>query len=189
MSEPTRASEPVAADTEDTGHAKAAPGADFRDALAWLALGMAVVIGSWRMDRLTQQNINPVTVPGLLPGLLGLGMILLGAVLGLRSLQRGARHRAAAAPNELDRQQRKRVGLAIGLCVGYAVVLVGHGLPFWLVSTVYVTTSILVFRRISPDPIERHFSTRSVLQALVIGAAVSVITWLVFERLFLVRLP
>ena len=34
---------------------------------------------------------------------------------------------------------------------GYGVVLVGHGLPFWLASTIYVTASILLFRRLSRD--------------------------------------
>lgn len=165
------------------------PRADFRGAMGWFALGLAVVIGSLRMDRLEAQHINPVTVPGLLPGLLGVGMVLLGTVLGLRSWRRGAFHLAVAAPSTLDREQSKRVWLAIVLCSGYAVVLVGHGLPFWLASMVYVTAAILVFRRISLDPVERRLSPRSVMQAVVIGAATSVVTWLVFERLFLVRLP
>ena len=141
------------------------------------------------MDRLESQNINPVTVPGLLPGLLGIGMLLLGTVLALRSWQRGAAHRAVPPPGALEHEQHKRVWVAIALCVAYAGFLVGHGLPFWLASTIYVTAAILVFRRISLDPIERRLTLLSVLQALVIGAAASVVTWLVFERLFLVRLP
>lgn len=167
----------------------AAPRADLRDALAWFAFGAAILTGSVRMDRLEQQHINPVTVPGLLPGLLGVGMVVLGAVLGLRSWQRGAMRLALAAPSALDREQRKRVWLAIALCVGYGVVLIGHGLPFWLASTIYLTTAILVFRRINPDAAERRFTPRSLLQAALIGAIASVVTWLVFERLFLVRLP
>lgn len=188
MTDLARAREPAATEAAEP-EKTAAPRTDFREALAWLVFGLVVVIGSVRMDRLEQQNINPVTAPGLLPGLLGLGMILLGAVLGLRSWRRGAFRLAVAAPTALDREQRKRVWVAIVLCVGYAVVLVGHGLPFWLASVVYVTTSILVFRRMSPDPVERLFTTRRVLQAGVIGVCASVVTWLVFEHLFLVRLP
>lgn len=191
--------ESATADTADSAAARApdaaapaetaAPRSDFRDALGWLALGLAILIGSVRMDRLESQHINPVTVPGLLPGLLGVGMLLLGAVLALRSWRRGAAQLAAARPDALGREQHKRVWVAIALCVAYAGFLVGHGLPFWLASTIYVTAAILVFRRISPDPIERRLTLVSVLQALVIGAAASVVTWLVFERLFLVRLP
>jgi len=172
-----------------TGHDGAPPRSDFKDAVGWTALGLAVLAGSITMDRLEQQNINPVTVPGLLPGLLGLAMVLLGAVLGLRSWRRGALHAAPAPATAHTREERKRVWIAVALCVGYGVVLVGHGIPFWLASTVYVTATILVFRRMSPDPAERSLGARAWLQALAIGAIASVTTWLVFEQLFLVRLP
>ena len=79
--------------------------------------------------------------------------------------------------------------IAIALCTGYGVVLVGHGIPFWLASTLYVTASILVFQRLSRDPVERRLDARAWAKALVIGACASVVTWLVFERVFLVRLP
>ena len=65
----------------------------------------------------------------------------------------------------------------------------GHGIPFWLASTIYVTASILVFQRISRDPAERRLDARAWGKALLIGACASVITWLVLERVFLVRLP
>ncbi|MDB5947846.1 MAG: hypothetical protein JWQ33_2872 [Ramlibacter sp.] len=166
-----------------------APRSDLKDAIGWVALGLAVLVGSITMDRLEQQNINPVTVPGLLPGLLGLAMILLGTVLGLRSWRRGALTQARPIASAHDREQRKRVWTAIALCAGYGVVLVGHGIPFWLASSIYVTASILVFNRISSDPQERRLGVRAWAKALVIGVGASVVTWLVFELLFLVRLP
>jgi hypothetical protein len=46
-----------------------------------------------------------------------------------------------------------------------------------------------VFQRISRDPVERRLGARAWVKALVIGASASVVTWLVFERVFLVRLP
>jgi hypothetical protein len=141
------------------------------------------------MDRLEKQNINPVTVPGLLPGLLGIAMILLGAVLGLRSWRRGALTQPREPATALEREERRRVWIAVGLCVGYGVVLVGHGIPFWLASTIYVTASILIFQRISPDLSERKLTPRAWGKALLIGVLASVITWAVFEKLFLVRLP
>jgi len=165
------------------------PRSDFRDAVAWTGLGLVTLIGSIRMDRLESQNINPLTIPGRLPGLLGLGMVQLGLVLALRSWRRGAFTLAEVPADPLHREQRKRVAIAIALCLGYSVVLIGHGLPFWLASSIYVTVSILVFRRISPNPAERGLPPRIIARALVIGVSASVITWLVFERLFLVRLP
>ena len=73
-----------------TASARSPPRADLRDALGWIVFGVAVLIGSLTMDRLEQQHINPYTVPGLLPGLLGIAMILLGGLLALRSWRRGA---------------------------------------------------------------------------------------------------
>ncbi len=61
-----------------------------------MALGGAILIGSWTMDRLKNQDVNPYTVPGLLPGLLGIAMMLLGGSLLLRSWRRGALRRPAA---------------------------------------------------------------------------------------------
>ena len=172
--------------TED---AHAPPRADFKDAIGWTVFGIAVLVGSLTMERLERQNINPVTVPGLLPGLLGIAMILLGGALGVRSLRRGALAQPLPPATQEARETRRRVWVAIALCTGYGVVLVGHGIPFWIASTVYVTASILVFRRLSRDPAERRLDARGWTQSLVIGVLSSVITWLVFEKVFLVRLP
>lgn len=167
----------------------ASPRADFHDGVGWFVFGLIVVIASLRMSRLTDQHINPFTIPGLVPGLLGAGMMIIGALLGVRSWRRGAGQVAAVPPTADDRHRRMRVWLAIILCCGYSIVLIGHGLPFWLASSIYVTASILVFHRISTDPVKRQIGLRSVVHALLIGVASSVVIWLVFERLFLVRLP
>jgi hypothetical protein len=168
---------------------RASPRADLKDAVAWTALGIAVLVGSITMDRLEQQNINPVTVPGLLPGLLGIAMILLGIVMAVRSLRLGALRLSSPPATAHQREASRRVWIAIALCCGYAVVLVGHGIPFWIASSIYVTLSILVFRRLGSDPVQRRLDARAWMQALVIGVLSSVVTWLVFERVFLVRMP
>ena len=164
------------------------PRADWHDAIGWTALGVALLIGSLTMDRLEQQHINPYTVPGLLPGLLGVVMILLGLVLGLRSWDRGAFTQQRQPPSPDLRDERRRVWVVIGLCVGYGVVLIGHGIPFWLASSVYVAASILILQRMSRDPDERQMTARVIVNALVIAVASSVVTQLVFQELFLVRM-
>lgn len=187
MTDPALVPEHSVAQGTDVEHAS--PRADLHDAIGWIALGIAVLVGSITMDRLEAQNINPLTVPGLLPGLLGIAMILLGGVMGVRSLGRGARHEARRPATPLQREERRRVWIAVVLCIGYGVVLVGHGIPFWIASSIYVTASILVFQRISPVPEERRLTARSWIMALVIAVLASVVTWLVFEKVFLVRLP
>jgi hypothetical protein len=165
------------------------PQSDFKDAIGWTVLGIAILVGSVRMDRLESQNINPYTVPGLLPGLLGAVLILLGVLLALRSWRRGAFAGPAPAASSEQLEERKRVAVVTALCFGYAVVLVGHGLPFWLASSIYIAISILVMQRISRDPQERVLGARVWAKAIVIALATSVITHVVFQELFLVRLP
>jgi hypothetical protein len=165
------------------------PRADLKDGVGWMLLGAAVLVGSVTMDRLESQGINPYTVPGLLPGLLGIMMLLLGGILVLRSLRRGALHAPGAAPTADEREQRRRVAVVIALCVGYGVVLIGHGLWFWLASAVYVTASILIVQRMSRDEQARRLTPKAWTKAIVIGLGAAVVTQLVFQELFLVRLP
>ena len=167
----------------------APPRDDLKDAIFWIALGLATLVGSVTMDRLESQHIDAVTAPGLLPGLLGICLILLGTILGLRSWRRGALSKAPRPADAQARERNLRVAVTVALCGGYSVFLVGHGIPFWLASTVYITASILVFRRLGSDPDARRLDARAWVKALSIGAITSVVTWLVFEKLFLVRLP
>jgi len=68
-------------------------------------------------------------------------------------------------------------------------VLIGHGLPFWLASTIYVTGSILILQRMSRDLAVRSLAPRAWAKALAIGLGASLVTHLVFQELFLVRMP
>ena len=187
--EPTHATETAEPQHVEDSDAAASPRADLYDAIGWVILGVVVVVLSLQMDRLQDRHINPLTIPGLVPGLLGAGMVIVGAILGLRSWARGALYQALPAVAEDQRQRRLRVLLAVILCCGYSVVLLGHGLPFWVASSIYVTCSILAFDRMSSDPAKRRIGLLAVAKALLIGVLSSVAVWLVFERLFLVRLP
>ena len=171
------------------GDERMPPRSDMADAIGWMTLGVAILVASVSMDRLESQHINPYTVPGLLPGLLGIAMLLLGGVLAVRSWERGALTQPRMPATADEREARRRVLIVIALCTGYGVVLIGHGIPFWLASTIYVSGSIIVMQRISRDPQERRLTPRMLLKAVVIGVASSVITQLVFQEVFLVRMP
>jgi hypothetical protein len=174
----------LATDEEDI-----TPRSDFWQGAGWVVFGVAVLAGSLAMDRLESQNINPYTIPGLLPAVLGLVMILLGGVLAARSWQRGAFAHPREPFTPHQREVRKRVWTVIALCVVYSAGLIGHGLPFWLGSAIFITGSILVLQRMDQDSQQRRLTFKLWLQAVVIGLAASVITQLVFQDLFLVRLP
>jgi hypothetical protein len=161
----------------------ASPRADLADAAGWLLLGVAVLAASLAMDRLGDQDVPPFAAPGLLPGLLGIGLVLLGAVLLTRSLRQGRAVAVTTAPG----QQLGRAALAIALCVLFGAVLVGHGLPFWLAAAVFVTVAILLLQRGQPH--ERRFDIGNILVAAAIGLGTGAVVTVLFQQVFLVRLP
>lgn len=156
---------------------------EIAEAAFWIALGMAALIASWRMDRLESLGINPLSAPGLVPGLLGALMMVFGAALGLRALV--ARAAGGEAPTE-KRRGTARVALALLLCVGYAGGLLGRGLPFWLTSAAFLFIAMLVFRFLDG---EASPMWRTLLGSAGIAAAASAAISVVFQEVFLVRLP
>src|SRR5437588_6005573 len=68
--------------------------------LLWMLLGIIILIASWRMDRLGAQDINPYTIPGLVPGLLGLGMMFFAALMFLRGWRAGGLHTPSATADQ-----------------------------------------------------------------------------------------
>lgn len=158
---------------------------DLIGALAWILLGIVIAIASWRMDRLEQQDINPYTVPGLVPGLLGLAMVFFGGLMLVRSARAGGLRRAGQRLVRLG--HHGRIAIVLVLCLGFAGFLVGHGLPFWLAAAIYVSASILIlqFRELRAG----GRLASGLVKALVIGCGAGGVITLVFERIFLVRLP
>jgi hypothetical protein len=150
----------------------------------WIVLGGAIAVGAWRMDRLEHLGATFYTAPGLVPGVLGLAILLLGVLLALRSIRAPARRRDAGGAG--GDHGWARVALVLALCLGYAVGLVGHA-PFWLGTFLFVFLFVLIFEY--PQRKERSQVARGVVMALVYGAATSAIVSLVFEKVFLVRLP
>jgi hypothetical protein len=170
------------------GHVRVDPHSEFGASMGWMAAGAAIFIASMRMDRLQEQDINPYTVPGLLPALLGILMFILGGLLALRSWRRGGVHRPpVAAPR--DRQEQRRAWMVIALCVAFDVLLVGHGLPFWLAAWIFVSSSILLLQHGARKAQGEQLTARVFAKALVIGLGAGVVITLVFQELFLVRLP
>jgi hypothetical protein len=167
--------------------------ADRIGGLIWIAFGGAVVYGSWAMDRLESLNIPPSTAPGVVPGLLGLGIIVFGMVLLLR---RSSSASEAAAPSfagdvEAERSEApfdwKRVLLSWVLCTAYAGLLLGRGIPYWL-----LTFAFLFLHMVLLDESERvpaRLTVRRTIIAAVIAIAIAVVLSLVFRYVFLVRLP
>lgn len=163
------------------------PRNDLLQAIVWVFLGVVTVIGSWRMDRLEKQDVNPYTVPGLLPGLLGVAIVFFGILLVIRSLQRiRAATRITSEPDALPAHDRRRTWTVLALCLGFAGGLVGHGLPFWSAAAVFITITIFVLTPLSQPMLS---APRRLLKAALIGVIAGLVISIVFQEFFLVRLP
>ena len=169
--------------------ARLAARAELRQSLGWAALGAAILIASLRMDRLESQNIDPHTVPGLLPGLLGIVMLLLAGLLALRSWRRGALAADLSRAAAFDAATARRVALVLALCLVFGVVLVGHGLPFWAAAALFVSVAIVSLQAPLRVAAGRRLGLRDVALAIVIGLGAGGAITLVFQQIFLVRLP
>jgi putative tricarboxylic transport membrane protein len=165
--------------------------ADLWFALLLTALAIVVVVESWRMPRLGHLGVHPMSAPGLTPGLIGLVLAGLGLALLVRSLrERAAARRAAdrdaaegrsAAASELPATWPRAL-LALALCLVYAPGMLGR-LPFmW-------ATGLFVFAFIAAFSFERARPWRTLAGAAVMALAVAVSVNLLFQELFLVRLP
>jgi hypothetical protein len=148
----------------------------------WMAFGAAVCVEAWRMDRFDTMGATLWTMPGFMPALVGATLMALGAALAVRGLRGapGPLGSAAGAPREplLNR----RVGLMLALCLTYAAGLVGH-VPFWLATAVFVAAFTWLFTPAGATPLRRA------LAAGAAGVLTSLAVVLVFEQVFLVRLP
>jgi hypothetical protein len=145
---------------------------------------MAVIVLSWSMDRLESLSINPYTIPGLVPGLLGAGLVVFGAVLGIRAW------RTPDAPEEeplFPRGALVRIGIVGGLCFLFAAGALGRGVPFWATAGAFVFAVSFAIDRMTPDADPRL--ARAVVRAALVAAIVTALVTLVFERLLLLRLP
>ncbi len=162
---------------------------DFLSAIGWIALGVAILIGSVMMDRLEDQDINPYTIPGLLPGLLGIAMVILGALLAIRSWRARPFRLAETIDTSADHVGRKRLALVLALCLAFGVGLVGHGLPFWLAVVIFVTASILTLQYQQQLPIGSPTWLRRFTVAAAIGLGAGIAITVIFQDFFLVRLP
>jgi len=163
--------------------------ADFLFSLVLIALGLAAAVESWRMPRFENLGIDPMTAPGLTPGLLGLVLALLGFLLLHRAIAAGGWRRLAPGTAEEVADRRGamgRVGLSLVLTLGYAGGLVGR-VPFWLATAIFVFLFVAAFEWRRGEALPQRLR-RLAMAAILAGLAAAAVTYL-FEEIFLVRLP
>ena len=166
--------------------------ADRIGGLIWFVFGVAVVYGSWMMDRLESMNIPPSTAPGVVPALQGIGFIIFALILMFRSekhtiVNTYAPGETDAAPAAQESFYWKRILLSWGLCLAYGAVLLGSGIHYWA-----LTVAFLFLHAILLDDTE-HVPARPTLRRVIVAAVmeltIATIVTLIFRYIFLVRLP
>ena len=159
---------------------------DAVSAVAWGLLGGVIVVASWRLDRLENLGINAWSVPGLTPGVIGALIVVLALVLGLQSRGTTADAMPAEDVGEAPPPIRRSV-IAAALCVAFAGLSLGHGLPFVVEAAAFVFTFITLFSLPAWRAEGRLARGLSMAFAVAVTSAAA-IAWL-FESVFLVRLP
>lgn len=148
--------------------------------------GLVVLVAAWRIDRLENLGINPWSVPGLLPGLVGGLIILLALTLAWQARQAPMPEEAADAPAGTGREWGRTLA-ALALCVLFAGVSIGRGLPFMLEGAVFIFLFTAVFSWSQWRAENRVLKGLATTLAIALVASLF-ISWL-FESVFLVRLP
>jgi uncharacterized membrane protein YhaH (DUF805 family) len=150
---------------------------DLLGGAGWIVFGAAIVAAALRMDRFEAMGATLYTMPGFVPAIFGAVLLLLGAALALRGWRRRSASREAA-PAVLN----QRVVLMLGLSLLYAIGSIGR-VPFWLATPLFIGAFIFLFTD----------DTRTLPRRAALAAAVAVLATItvviVFEQIFLVRLP
>jgi hypothetical protein len=152
---------------------------DLWGGVGWAGFGLAIIAASWRMDRFESMGAQLYTMPGFVPGMLGGALLLLGLVLMLRSWRRRLKH---AGPLAAEPLLNRRIGITLVLTLVYAGLLIGRA-PFWLVTALFVAAFVGSF---APDG---QALRRRAAVGLLAGVLTSAVVTLVFQHVFLVRLP
>lgn len=152
------------------------PRADFWFSIFLIAFGLAAGVESWRMPRLENLGVDPMSAPGLTPGLLALVITTLGLVLLLRRTAS-----PAGATGDVEAGWG-RLTLALILCIAYALGLLGR-VDFLAATALFVFAFALVFSEPGMTWVRR------VLVSALLAAGTSVAVTFLFERVFLIRLP
>lgn len=160
--------------------------ADLAAAIVFIVLGAAVLYGSFTMDRLEIRRINPLTAPGLVPGMLSIALIICGILLATRSARAAVPGGWRLLGMALASPAALRALVVLVLALVYTLGLVGR-VPFWAATGTFVFAFVLTFEVWLSD-VRRTF-LRSLPWAAGLAIVTAAAVTLVFERGFLVRLP
>jgi len=162
--------------------------ADLITSIILVAFGIAIVTISIRMPTMADYNQSIYSAPGVVPGFIGVMLILLSLSMLIRSIRRKAisEFRGGAIPKDiLTQESTRRILMTIAMCVVYAFLLGKIWFP--LATFAFIFAFILLFEY--DWKIAFSAQTRKTVVAAIIGIVTTALVTLVFQELFLVNLP
>ena len=165
------------------------PKADFVISILLMCFGVWVVIHSFQMPRFKELGADPLSVPGIVPGILGTVLFVLSLVVFIRSLTRKG-YRLGLNQQTLKNFWRdtslRRMLVTIFICIVYGIFLIGR-FNYYLATFIFVLIFLILFQFWQPEntTVRGKLLTLAILQALLTAGIVGT----VFRYLFLVDLP
>lgn len=186
---------------------------DLLPATILLVFGLGVAIESWRMPRFESIGGTLANSPGLVPGILGIVIAALSAIMLVRALRGQTPTPAASeeisrtgddhtdddtsqanldsapplpAQGSFEKPSNTRAIVTLVLSVAFAGFLIGR-MPFWLATFLFVFTSIVYNEHAALKC--RGRATKMLIIAFAIAGATGFAVPFVFEKVFLVTLP
>jgi hypothetical protein len=115
-----------------------------------------------------------------------------GCLLAIRSVREGALAAPMRTPAQAPAEpsaSRLRLAITVVLSVGFVAGLLGRGLPFWLAGAIFVGALIAALQYVQCKASNQRFGLRQVAMAIALGLGAGGGITLLFQTLFLVRLP
>lgn len=162
--------------------------ADFITSVILTAFGIAVVVLSIQMPTMADFNQSKFSAPGLVPGFIGAMLTLLSLSMMFRSIKRRGMMEIVpkgSLKELLAQESTRRIMKTLGLCVLYALLL---GKLWFPIPTFFF---IFIFIMLFEYDFKAAFSPqrKKVLVAFIIALLSTILVTLVFQGLFLVKLP
>jgi len=162
--------------------------ADFFTSIFLFLLGLIVFIVSIRMPTFREVGAHPYSAPGIVPGILGIIIAFMGAILFFRSIiHKGYKIQISSQGliKFFKNDSIKRLLIALFLSIFY-VILLGK-IDYFLLTAIYIFIFIISFEFNIKKSIfsQRKILFFALLEAIFIAASISYL----FRYLFLVTLP
>ena len=163
---------------------------DFITSIVLIAFSVSVIVMSYTMPRLERRNIDPFSAPGVVPGMIGIVLLLLALVLFVRSIRRGGYRMFHTASNKADDAHLQgaatRVLLTLFISLVYAIGFLGR-FDYSIITALYIFVFICLFE--FRAGVGFWAQKRMILFAIIQAVVASVLITTVFQKLFLVDLP